>query len=379
MTGSLQEKRGVYYIVLSFKDSGKWQQRWINTQLPTKDNKQKAKLLLAKTLAEYDVTNIVPSKEKDVLFIDFMYQWLETIDGAVEPNTHASYKSTIDRYIKPYFSKIKITLQHLEPKHIQEFYNKQTKKGLSATSVISQHANIRKALQHAIRMNMIAYNPADRVILPKKQKYHAKFYTADQTNAMLQAFKDEEMYSVVLLASFYGLRRSEVLGLKWSNIDFDANTVTIRDVVVNCEGEGFIDKPRTKTKTSHRTLPLTKSMREYLHGLKRAQDAHKSLLGKGYIINDYVCKWPTGAQFSPDYVSRRFNKVLKKANLEHIRFHDLRHSAASMLLAEKHTLKEIQEYLGHGDLATTADIYAHLQFEAKQSMVNSLENKLVIG
>ena len=225
---------------------------------------------------------------------------------------------------------------------------------------------------------MIAYNPADRVTLPKKVKYNAKYYTVEQTNTMLEVFKDEEMYPVVLLAAFYGLRRSEVLGLKWNAVDFDAETFTVRDVVVSCDDGGFIDKPRTKTKSSHRTLPLTSTIHEYLKRLQQSQSEYKLFLGNGYVDNDYVCKWKNGEQFSPYYVSRKFNKVLKKYNLPLIRFHDLRHSAASMLLAEKHSLKEIQEWLGHGDLATTADIYAHLQFEAKRDMAKSMDGKFKI-
>ena len=377
MTGSLQIKSGVYYAVLNFKDeNGKRRPKWFCTNLRVKDNKRKAEAVLNKLLVEYDGTEI--AYDKDSLFSDFMYTWLETVSGVIEPNTYESYRAIIGYYIAPYFSKLKIKLQKLEPKHIQEFYNSQLKSGeLSPNTILKQHANIRSALEHAVQMNMIPYNPADRVKRPKKKEYHASFYTEEQVNKLLEVFKGEAMYPAVQLASFYGFRRSEVLGLKWSNIDFQAGTIIVKDTVVKYKT--LIDKPRTKTKASHRTLPLIPAMGDYLHRLKRQQAENKIFLGEGYIDNDYVCRKANGEPFTPDYITRRFLQVLRKHQLPHIRFHDLRHSAASMLLANGFSLKEIQEWLGHGALATTANIYAHLQHDAKQPMAESLGKKLVIG
>jgi integrase len=375
MTGSLQIKGGVYYAVLSFKDeSGKWKQKWICTELLEKNNRKKAKEFLEKTLSMYKNKTAVGN---DVLFLDYMYLWLESMSGSIEDNTLQSYNDSIDRYIKPYFTKKKIKLAQLEPRHIQEFYTCQLKNGLSANSVLKQHANIRKALENAVRMNMIAYNPADRVELPKKKPYHANFYTSEQVNELLAIFKNEESYPAILLTAFYGLRRSEVLGLKWSHIDFTADTLTVQDTVVRCGNKAILDKPRTKNKASHRTLPLIMSLREYLLNLKQSQTEDKTLLESSYINNDYVCKRRNGEPFKPNYLSCRFGKVIRRAEMPHIRFHDLRHSAASMLLALGFSLKEIQEWLGHGTLSTTANIYAHLQFQAKQSMAKSIGEKLI--
>jgi hypothetical protein len=153
MTGSLQIKSGVYYAVLNFKDEhGKRRPKWICTNLKVKDNKRKAEAFLSKLIAEYEDTKVIYNK--DVLFSDFMYLWLETIAGSIEPNTYEAYKAIIKRYIEPYFMKTKVKLQNLEPQHIQTFYNSQLKRGLSAGNVIKQHANIRKALQHAVKMNI---------------------------------------------------------------------------------------------------------------------------------------------------------------------------------------------------------------------------------
>ena len=372
MTGSLQIKSGVYYAVLSYKDqSGKWKQEWINTKLKVKGNKRRAQEFLDKSLENRK--KVKPAPGNSVLFADFMQNWLESIKCSIEQNTYESYQDIFKRYIEPYFRESGVRLQKLEPGHIQEFYARQLD-NVSPNTVLKQHANIRSALQHAVRMNLILYNPADRVTLPKKRKYTANFLNDEQINEVLSLFADEPMYPIVLFSAFYGLRRSEVLALKWQSVDFDNGTILIKDTVV--QYKTLIDKERTKTKASCRTLPLTAEMKAFLQQLRRRQLENRLLLGAAYIKNDYVFTRDNGEPFRPNYITERFYHVIRKHNIKHIRFHDLRHSAASMLLNNGFSLKEIQEFLGHGDLGTTANIYAHLQFQAKKDMAASMQSKL---
>ncbi|MCL2773933.1 MAG: site-specific integrase [Oscillospiraceae bacterium] len=375
MTGSLQIKNNIYYVVLNYKDeSGKRKQKWISTELEIKGNKRKAESFLTKAVAEHE--NMKVSYNKNVLFSDYMANWLESVKNSIEPNTYESYRDIFKRYIETYFRDKKIMLQNMEPQNIQEYYAKQLKNGLSANTVIKQHANIRKALQHAVKMNLIPYNPADRVTLPKKNEYHANFYTAEQINILLDACKNEAVYTAILLSAFYGFRRSEVLGLKWSHVNFFNNTITVQDTVV--QYNTVFDKKCTKNKSSRRTLPIIPQIKTYLTELKECQDKNSILLGNGYIHNDYICKRDNGEAFEPDYLTGRFVKIIRKYNLPKIRFHDLRHSAASVLLANGFSLKEIQEWLGHSNITTTANIYGHLLFQAKQNMAASLGEKINI-
>jgi integrase len=223
-------------------------------------------------------------------------------------------------------------------------------------------------------MNMIPYNPADRVERPKRQKFTGKFYDEAQIRRLMEIMRDESMYTVVLLTAFYGLRRSEALGLKWSAVDFTKGTMTICTTVV--EHHKVYEKDHTKTAASRRTLPPTPDLKAPLEQIYAKQQQNREFLGNTYVESDYVCTREDGAMLRPGYITERFYKLIRKHGLPIIRFHDLRHSAATMLLACGCSLKEIQEWLGHSDISTTSNIYAHLQYKAKENMAAQLSQKL---
>ena len=376
MTGCLQIKNNTYYAVLDFRDqTGKRKRKWISTGLAPKGNKRKAESFLNQSIQQYENSNIAFST--DTLFLDFMFLWLESVKNSIEPNTYECYKDVIRRYIEPYFEAKKTKLQKISPPEIQQLYNFYMEQGLSSTTVLKIHANVRKALQYAVKMNIIPYNPADRVEKPKKQKYQASFYNEEQINQLLDIMRDEPMYTIVLLTVFYGLRRSEVLGLKWQNVDFINDTMTICCTVV--EYKTVIENDRTKTRASMRTLPLIPEIKQHLQELKQKQAENQALFGNTYIDNDYVCKRNKGETFRPNYVTERYYKIIKNSDLPHTRFHDLRHSAATLLLSLGFSLKEIQEWLGHSDISTTSNIYAHLQYKAKQTMADTLGTKIRVN
>ena len=168
------------------------------------------------------------------------------------------------------------------------------------------------------------------------------------------------------LAAYYGLRRSEVIGLKWSAIDFTENTLTVRHTVHSTE-EGIVAKDRLKTKSSYRTLTLEPFVRGELLKHREKQEQMKKVMRSAYSgeYTDYVCVDALGKLYDPDFVTGHFGQLLKKHNLKKIRFHDLRHSCASVLLAQGVPMKQIQEWLGHSDMSTTANIYSHLDAVTK--------------
>lgn len=250
-------------------------------------------------------------------------------------------------------------------------------RGVSANTVIHRHANIRKALQHAFKLGLIDTNPADRIERPKKEKFVGSVYEEDELNRLFEIVKGDPIELGVILGAFYGLRRSEAVGLKWDAIDFKKKTITIRHTVTQATIDGkskIIQKDRTKTKASYRSLPLVPPFEELLHRLKAEQELNRKLCGKSYCkkYTDYIYVNEIGELVKPGYITQHFPLVLKKNGMRKIRFHDLRHSCASLLYANGVSLKEIQEWLGHSDISTTSNIYTHLNFSSKVASANAI-------
>ena len=380
VAGHLREKSGYYYAVLNYTDSlGKRKTKWISTGLTVKGNKKRAEAILMDARRNFN-----PEEPKvmngDILFADYMEKWLDIIKSSVAVPTFASYSTTVKKIVAPYFREKEVTLKNLTAKDIQEFYLRELER-VSASSVIHYHANIHKALKYAVKIDLIDVNPADKVERPKKDRYVGSFYDADEVNALFDAAKGSKLELPILFGAFYGLRRSEAIGLKWDAIDFDQNTITIRHTVTSCDLDGkriLVASDTTKTKSSMRTLPLVPFMRERLLALKDEQEDNRRLCGRSYIKDyiGYVCVNEIGDLIKPHYVTESFPKLLKANGLRHIRYHDLRHSCASLLLANGVPMKQIQEWLGHSDFSTTANIYAHLDYSSKLTSADAMLNGL---
>lgn len=299
--------------------------------------------------------------------------------SSVELTTYSSYANSIKGSIVPYFKDKMFTLQDLEkhPKHIQDYYQFELGKGLTANTVIHRHANIRKCLQYAFQIGLIKSNPADRVERPRKDKYLATIYNQQELEILFKTVKGDPIELGVILAAFYGLRRSEVVGLKWDAIDFEKKTISIKHTVtqVNVDGKNItVQKDRTKTKSSYRTLPLVPPFEELLRRLKQEQLVNQKVCGAAYCKKylDYIYVNAMGELVKPNFITQHFEIVLKNHGLKKIRFHDLRHSCASLLYANGVSLRDIQEWLGHSDIGTTSNIYTHLDYSSKVSSANAI-------
>ena len=376
VAGHLREKSGYYYAVLNYTDSlGKRKTKWISTGLTVKGNKKRAEAILMDARRNFNLEE-PKVMNGDILFADYMEKWLDIIKSSVAVPTFASYSTTVKKIVAPYFREKEVTLKNLTAKDIQEFYLRELER-VSASSVIHYHANIHKALKYAVKIDLIDVNPADKVERPKKDRYVGSFYDADEVNALFEAAKGTKLELPILFGAFYGLRRSEAIGLKWDAIDFDQNTITIRHTVTSCDLDGkrvLVASDTTKTKSSMRTLPLVPFMRERLLALREEQKENRRLCGRSYIKDyvDYVCVNEIGDLIKPHYVTESFPKLLKANGLRPVRYHDLRHSCASLLLANGVPMKQIQEWLGHSDFSTTANIYAHLDYSSKLTSADAM-------
>jgi len=391
---SLVVRNGIYQVILEYYDeNGKRQQPWRSTGLKERGNKKqamaKAEEIRANLEKELNLKFIHNSKSNksptDILFIEYLFYWLEIIRHSVENSTFSSYRQIANNHIKNYFTQNPIKLAEITHVHIQDFYNElMVEKHLSANTVIHHHAIIRKCLQYAVTMDIIPNNPADKVQRPKIEQYIGSYYTQTELNTLFEKSKDDPLEIVILITAFYGLRRSEVLGLKWDSFDFDNLTFTIKHTVTitNTEGNNrkLECKDKTKNKSSYRSLPLLDNITEKLLELKEKQEAFKKAFGKSYNKQylDYVFVNPEGKLFRPDYITQHFTLLLEKIGMKRIRFHDLRHSCASLLLTKGIPMKAIQEWLGHSNFSTTANLYAHLDVNSKKASANVLVNALKV-
>ena len=390
VAGHLREKRGIYHMILSYtNENGERVTPTKSTGLPVKGNKKRAEamlndwrksedLALKKRKANGSLNKLDPDQE--ILFTKFMLDWLEMMKNSVEVTTYASYAQAIKSKINPYFDARfpTLTLSQITPKHIQDYYTwEMTENDVSANTVIHRHANIRKALQYAFKTGLIDINPADRIERPKKVKYVGSTYNDQELEQLFAVTKGDLIELPVMLAAFYGLRRSEVLGLKWDAIDFEKKTITIKHTVTQTTLDGksvIIEKDRTKTKSSYRTLPLVKPFEDALLRKKAEQAENRRLCGKCYDQShlDYINVNEMGKLITPGFLTQHFPLVLERNGMKKIRFHDLRHSCASLLYSNGVALKDIQEWLGHSDISTTSNIYTHLDYSSKVASANAI-------
>lgn len=383
ITGSLQKKNGYYYSVINMPlPTGGTKPKWEKTGLKVRGNANRAKDMLKSRLSELNNLS-VPYYE--ITVSDYFSQWLKEIQSEIRPNTYRTYVNNMKNHIIPYFEKKKILLQDLTPFQLEEYYKSrmQTKskndssKTLSATTVKHHHQNISKALSDALRRGYISVNPATAAKVPKAEKFKAEFLEPEEVNEMLILFKNNIIELPVTLCAIYGFRRSEVLGLKWHNINFKKRQITIAETLQQNTGGEYTDKP--KTESSYRILPMTESVYTLLQSHKELQMQRKKLMGNCYSDNDYVCTWQDGKVITPNYLTSKFHEIISKSTLPHIRLHDLRHSVASNLLSNGFTVVQVQEWMGHANASTTLDIYSHAAKDSKNNISKALENMINIS
>ena len=375
MTGSLTIKNGKYYAVLNIYEDGKRKKKWINSGFPEKGNKRKAEAFLREKIAEYERMEGI--MQTDILFADYVRHWLTHIARKVDEVTMQGYQTLADSHILPYFDQKKIPLRNLDHTMIQRYMDEKHecgrldgKGGLSPRSLRLHKNIISQTLDLAVQTKLIPANPCQFVELPQNVRYESTFYNAKQLQDLFTALQGDELLPLVKITALYGLRRSELLGLQWDSIDFERKTMTIRHTVSKVTE--VVAKDKTKNASSRRTFPLTVEAEAIFRQARELEQQNWAAFGLEYQENAYVFKWADGHTYSPDYISHRFNRLLKKHGLPHIRFHELRHSCASLLIDMGFTLKDVQEWLGHSDIKMTANIYAHLDTARKTNMADSI-------
>ena len=377
VAGHLTLKNGRYYAVLNYRNAGGQRKtKWIALGLPEKGNKRKAEAELARLRAEFEPPKEVGDLSSDMLFADYLLEWLEIAKGRLAVATYSSYAAMIKKPVGPYFRQRNLTLRELEARHLQMFYSEMLRK-VKPNTVIHYHAIIHSALKYAVKTDMLVQNVADKVDRPKKNSFQPVFLSAEEMQKMFEALRGTKLELPVLVAAFYGFRRGEVLGLKWDAIDFERGTISVIRTVTTITLDGKqteIEQQSAKTKSSLRTLPLIGSFREYFLQVKEAQELNKQVCGNcyNYEYDGFVFVDELGERMRANYLTSAFPKFLENHGLRRMRFHDLRHTCASLLLSNGISMKQIQIWLGHSTFSTTADIYAHLDYSAQETSANAM-------
>lgn len=386
VAGHLRIQNGIYQCIISYNDyTGKRKTKSVSTRLPAKGNKKRAEEFLSELRRNFKPP-LPPRGEKelreDMYLSDFIPLWLEAIENTVAPTTYSSYWNMTMKKILPYFEGKKLKLNEVKGKDIQNFCVHELK-SVGANTVRHEYVLLHKMFKYAYRMDLVVNNSVEKVDPPRVDRYEGKPFTAEELKILLNAAKDELLGLIILVTAMYGLRRSEVLGLRWRAIDFENDVITINHTLteVNFKGQTKLNPAdRTKNKSSCRTLPLSGSVKIRLIALRAQQEENKKLCGNSYNKewSDYVFVNEIGDIITPSYMESAFPKLLKKCGLEHRRFHDLRHTCATLMNQQKVPLNHVQAYLGHSDIQTTSNIYTHLSWDDKTGSLHAMEKAVKV-
>jgi len=377
LTGSVQVKNDTYYVALNTYVDGKRKPTWVPTGLSSliKSNEAKAEDILAGYIDEYLATGklnlpsvpSVPNSEPKPLFCSFIQNWIDNLQR--EATTWERYETYVRAHIIPYFEPLGLRVDEVKPKHIWEYYDYKAKSGrmdgksggLSRDSLKKHSSVLRMAFDEAMIIEELERNPVTPVPIPKGDDSHCNkeqvFLSAKGANRLLAAAEGNAIKAMIYIALYYGLRRSELIGLKWSAIDMENDTIEICFSVVKVRTE--YEKERLKNKKSKAKFALLADVKEVLLQIKDETEEYRRAFGKDFVESGFVFIRPNGERYRPDDLSRKFKALLKRQNLPDMRLHDLRHSCASVLYEKGWDMKSIQEWMRHS-CANMTSYYTHL-------------------
>ncbi len=363
--GSLQVKNGIYQAVFSKNGKTIWRSTGIKA---VKGNKRKAQARLEEIRQE--LQNDEP--QSNILFTDYCNQWLESKKDTVREVTYIGYSQKLNSVIIPYFAKKKFALSEIKVADIDRFLKEQSK-NYATSSLNGLKAIISNIFKEAVRTGLLQNNPCQYTVIPKSKVISTednKVYTAEEIKHILTLCEGKPIHDMILITFKYGLRREEMFGLRWKDVDFTNKIIHIRNTVT-ITGTKKIESETTKTSKSKRDYPIDAEMLEVLQKLKKAQAINKGLKGMDYKNGDKVFLKQDGSEYCVDYARQAFKKLLKKNGLPDTSWHYLRHGCISYMHSENISDKDIADWVGHEDIRTTMNIYTTIDFERKKSILDS--------
>lgn len=374
MTASVQVKGKYCYIVLNYRgEQGERRQKWISTHLLARGHKREAQRMIPQVILRYQHLENSPGEDADMR--QLLQAWYQATAPALSPSTAQGYHSILQRHLLPYFSENPVKAAQLNPSLLEDYYQMLVQKGLSPSTIRRHHSNLSAALRWGVRQGWIAHNPASQVVLPHRQPYTVQYYTGEQLRQLFCSVRGTELETPVFLAGMYGLRRSEVLALRWQDVQH--GVLSICRSVQEHKGQ-LVFRTQLKTPASVRALPVMPQVAAYLHQLQKRREQQATQWAQQGIAWDaqHLCLRQDGQLLRPSQLSKRFSSFLVQQHFPPIRFHDLRHSCASLLIAQGCPVKAVQVWLGHSSYRTTADTYAHVSAADHRALADVLQQQM---
>ncbi len=299
----------------------------------------------------------------------FFTQWLDAVRPSLRPRTFVGYEQLVRLHVIPQIGAL--SLSRLTPQHLQRLYASRLDAGLSSTTVNHVHALIHRALSNAVRWGSVHRNIADLVDPPRNRPFEIATLSPEQARAFLAAAAGHRLEALYVLAVTTGMRQGELLGLRWRDVDVDAGTLQIRGSM-QATPEGLrIMEP--KTAGSRRRVALSKQPIDALRRHRVAQAEERLRMGAAWENAELVFATSAGRPITASGLRRSFEPLLKQAGLPRMRFHDLRHTSATLLLGRGVHPKVVSEMLGHTRISTTLDLYSHVSMTMQQQAADAFD------
>ncbi|MED4919273.1 tyrosine-type recombinase/integrase [Geobacillus thermodenitrificans] len=366
-----EKKKGFYFRIDVGKDpvTGKRKQASFG---PFR-TKTEAKKELLKIKNQVDDGSYFKESTED--FSMFMERWFNTsYKRTVEITTAKSREYVIRNHIMKYFQHKKIN--EITTFDIDSFYVDKLDSGYSGAYIRQMHNLLNQAFDQAVRWSLIKVNPVKNAKPPKVKSEEKITWTVDEVNRFLNLIKNSSMEIPYLLAIFTGMRRGEVLGLKWDDVDFENKKIRIKRSLCFVSGKGLIFK-EPKTKKSKRQISISQHVVNVLKKHKQKQEFQKEKLGTQYQDNNLIVCTDDGKPLDPRNLLRQFYRLIEEANVPRISFHDLRHTHATILMQQGENPKVVSERLGHSRVGITLDLYSHVSDDLQEQAAEKFENALL--
>lgn len=365
--------------------------RGFDTKTEAREEGKRRELEIKKKSKQgYDVKQVITKDKNKITIQELLDLWLVTKKANISPKTYSFYKCMIKIINKDLGNK---KAMKLKTEDIELAINKVLDDGISPTTAGHYYTVLNIAYNWAITRDYVVKNPCLLIKKPKKDKKEMQVYNQDQLDKLLDAIKDYTLYPPVLLAATTGMRLGEICGLTWQNVDLDSGFIEVKQQLQ--EVNKTLQLVPLKTKNSQRKIILLDDTIDALKILKEKQNSNKSYLGDKYNNKDFVICQNNGDPYNPIYVTRNFKRVLNdykhKVNINGeykelslceildipvIRFHDLRHTHATLMLRANINPKIVSERLGHANVGTTLNIYSHVLPDIQRSAIDEL-NKMM--